>query len=81
MHEEVETRVGSREFKDALLDQNTINEAICAENCIARWLWKSGELQGGYAVPWEIQSVNTCPENFLWGEDKTSILTVAPGLY
>lgn len=28
-----------------------------------------------------MQSVNTCPENFLWEEDKTSILTVAPGLY
>jgi hypothetical protein len=25
--------------------------------------------------------VNTCPENFLWQEDKTMILTVAPGLY
>ena len=35
----------------------------------------------GYAVPWEMQSVNTCPENFLWDEDKTCILTVAPGLY
>ena len=25
--------------------------------------------------------MNTCPENFLWQEDKTLILTVAPGLY
>lgn len=25
--------------------------------------------------------MNTCPENFLWQEDKTAILTVAPGLY
>lgn len=25
--------------------------------------------------------MNTCPENFLWEEDKTSVLTVAPGLY
>jgi hypothetical protein len=48
---------------------------------VARWLWKSGDLHNGYSVPWEVQSVNTCPENFLWDEDKTSILTVAPGLY
>ena len=48
---------------------------------MARWLWKSGELVNGYAVPWEVQSVNTCPENFLWEEDKTILLTVAPGLY
>ena len=64
-----------------MTEQNTINEALCAENCVARWLWKSGDLANGYAVPWEVQSVNTCPENFLWEEDKTIILTVAPGLY
>ena len=54
---------------------------MCAENCSARWLWKSGELQNGFAIPWEIQTINTCPENFLWDEDKSMILTVAPGLY
>lgn len=32
-------------------------------------------------MPWEVQSVNTCPDNFLWEKEKTSILTVAPGLY
>ena len=25
--------------------------------------------------------MNTLPDNFLWEKDKTSILTVAPGLY
>ena len=81
MSEELQSRVGGREFREALTEQGTINEALCAENCVARWLWKSGELINGYAVPWEVQSVNTCPENFLWQEDKTLILTVAPGLY
>jgi len=73
--------VSIREFRDALTEQGTINEALCAENCVARWLWKSGDLVNGYAVPWEVQSVNTCPENFLWQEEKTAIVTVAPGLY
>ena len=80
-HEEVEDRVAVKEFREALTEQNTINEALCAENCCGRWLWKTGELHNGYAVPWEVQSVNTCPENFIWEEDKTLILTVAPGLY
>ena len=48
---------------------------------MARWLWKSGELKSGYAVPWEVQNANTCPENFLWEKDITSVMTVAPGLY
>lgn len=81
IHEEVDSKLGTRQFKEATSEQNTINEALCAENCVARWLWKSGELQNGFAVPWEVQSVNTCPENFLWEEDKSAILTVAPGLY
>ena len=64
--EELISRVNLNQFRDALAEQSTINEALCAENCVARWLWKSGELVSGYAVPWEVQSVNTCPENFLW---------------
>lgn len=48
---------------------------------MARWLWKTGTLKNGFAVPWEVQSTNTCPENFLWEPENTSIMTVAPGLY
>ena len=54
-------RVTHKDFKEALNEQTTINEAICSENCVARWLWKSGALINGFAVPWEVQSVNTCP--------------------
>jgi hypothetical protein len=48
---------------------------------VGRWYWKSGGLKNHNGVPWEEQNINTCPENFLWEENKTSILTVAPGLY
>ena len=69
-------------METALTSQQQLNEVLCQENCSARWIWRSGQLSAnGYAVPWEIQSVNTCPENFLWDEDKSVILTVAPGLY
>ena len=82
IHEEIDKVVVTKpELQEALQELNSINEALCAENCSARWLWKSGELQNGFAIPWEIQTINTCPENFLWDEDKTMILTVAPGLY
>ena len=46
--------VTKTELNEALQEQNSINEALCAENCSARWLWKSGELQNGFAIPWEI---------------------------
>ena len=41
----------------------------------------NGIVVNGFAVPWEIQTTNTCPENFMYDDDKSSILTIAPGLY
>eukprot|EP00357_Protocruzia_adherens_P011027 CAMPEP_0114975776 /NCGR_PEP_ID=MMETSP0216-20121206/2296_1 /TAXON_ID=223996 /ORGANISM="Protocruzia adherens, Strain Boccale" /LENGTH=802 /DNA_ID=CAMNT_0002336613 /DNA_START=61 /DNA_END=2469 /DNA_ORIENTATION=+ len=81
VHKELDQKSAAEELTQSVNDQALINEALCAENCVARWLWKSGEVKSGYAVPWEVQSVNTCPDNFLWEKDKTSVLTVAPGLY
>ena len=40
-----------------------------------------GEVKTGSLVPWEVQLVNTLPDNFLWEKEKTVILVVAPGLY
>ena len=62
-------------------EEKLILEALCSENCTGRWLWKSGDLRSGFSVPWEIESVNTCPENFIWEKDGISIITVTPGLY
>lgn len=45
IHEEMDKVVVTKsELNEALQEQNSINEALCAENCSARWLWKSGEL-------------------------------------
>lgn len=62
-------------------DHNLVQEALCAENCLGRWIWKSSSLQGASQVPWEVQSINTCPENFLWEKNKTAVVMAAPGLY
>ena len=86
-----ESEIVSREFSRAkyeiddrlsnfIHDQSILNEMLCAENCVARWLWRSGDTRG-VAVPWEYESVNTCPENFLWEAGTTSVVTVASGLY
>lgn len=62
-------------------NQALINDALCAENCVGRWLWKSGHVKNGYAVPWDVQLVNTAPDNFIWEKEKTNIVVVAAGLY
>eukprot|EP00742_Colponemidia_sp_Colp-10_P010428 GILJ01011451.1.p1 GENE.GILJ01011451.1~~GILJ01011451.1.p1 ORF type:complete len:694 (+),score=153.66 GILJ01011451.1:27-2084(+) len=81
IHKEIDLKASQSETTSALMEQAVINEALCAENSVARFIWKSGEVKKGYAVPWEVQSSNTCPDNFLWEREKTSIITVAPGLY
>jgi hypothetical protein len=80
LHSELDAKVAIDELTEKLKEQNCINEALCAENCVARWLWKSGDLKTG-CVPWEVQSLNTCPENFVWEKDKTQVLALTPGLY
>ena len=81
IHEELDAKCSLEQFNSAMDNQSIINDALCAENCVARWTWKSGLVKNGYAVPWEIQTVNTAPDNFLWEKEKTSVMVVAAGLY
>ena len=78
---EVERCVREDDLKKSLNEQALVNEALCAENCVARWIWKSGDLASKNQIPWELQTINTCPDNFLWEKGKPSIICAAPGLY
>ena len=63
-------------------EQSLIMESLCSEHLLGRWIWKSGKAKGEKnAVPWNVQNINTNPENFLWEKDRCAITTVAPGLY
>ena len=63
----------SAELTTRFEEQQALNEVLCAENCVARWLWKHGQtlqeqvsegaLQNGL-IRWDLESVNTCPENY-----------------
>ena len=33
-----------KEFKTSIEEQTSLNEVLCAENCVARWLWKNGQV-------------------------------------
>ena len=41
---EVDLCVREPRIKEVLDDQALVNEALCAENCVGRWIWKSGDL-------------------------------------
>ncbi|CAG9318475.1 unnamed protein product [Blepharisma stoltei] len=81
IHKELDSKARGDNFASYINEQQGIIEALCAENCVARWIWKSGELDGNSCVPWEVQSVNTAPDNYMWEKDKAVLTVVAPGLY
>mmetsp|Transcript_27001 Transcript_27001/g.45303 ORF Transcript_27001/g.45303 Transcript_27001/m.45303 type:complete len:665 (-) Transcript_27001:189-2183(-) len=79
VNRELETRVRIDEMHQV---QNELRASLVHSNMYARWIWKSGKTKGpGGGVPWNIQVVNTAPENFLWEKDKVNLVTIAPGLY
>ena len=79
-HADLRSKISKDEFAKAIDEQAGISGVLMAENCVGRWIWRSGHLNSS-AVPWEIQSTNTCPDNFIWDQDRTHIMTIAPGLY
>jgi hypothetical protein len=69
------------DFRQHLRQQTALNDILTAVNVAGRWAWRSGELRAGNAVPWEVQLINTHPDNFLWERDKSTLLVVSAGLY
>lgn len=81
IHQELELKACKNEIQNFLKEQTIINESICSENIIGRWVWKSGSLKKGNLVPWENQVINTQPDNFIWEKNKCSIGIKASGTY
>ena len=78
VNSELEARATVDDLRQTVQD---LNASLCLEAAVARWIWKTGKTKAGNAVPWNVQSVNTDPSNFLWERDKATVVAVAPGLY
>ena len=81
IHKELDSKISTQTHTSHLNEQLALNSVLCSENTVARWIWRNGELSSGFAIPWEIQCINTSPDNFVWEPDVTSIVVVSPGLY
>ena len=81
INKKLNEKVNTSDFTSALDNQSIINDTLCNENCIGRWIWKSGNIKNNYLIPWESQTVNTSPDNFIWEKEKTFILIKEEGLY
>ena len=41
------------DLESVLKDLATVNETLCTENIVGRWMWHSGETKPGSIIPWE----------------------------
>jgi len=76
-----ELKSNKNEFSSALNNQALINETLCNENKLGRWLWNSGKLKNNYNIIWDTQKINTSPDNFKLENDKSIILVNEGGFY
>ena len=74
-------KVNSIDFTTAINNQAIINDTLCNENCIGRWFWNGGDNKINYAIPWDNQSINTSPNNFIWEKGKPFIIINEEGFY
>ena len=81
LKKEIQTKTPLIDFSSAMDNQAIINDTLCNENNIGRWLWKSGKIKNNLSIPWEVQIINTSNDNFLWEKDKTFINVKEGGLY
>ena len=81
IQKDMNTKVNNNDFSNAMDNQAIINDTLCNENNLGRWLWKSGKVKNNLSVPWEIQVINTSPDNFKWEKDKSVININEGGLY
>ena len=78
---EIDAKAPSPSFERLQSEVSSLATCVREELLLGRWIWKSGRIAGGQAVPWNVQSINTGPDNFMWTKNCDFILCVAPGLY
>jgi len=54
IHKELDLKSNQEDLGTIVNDQALINESLCTENIVGRWVWKSGDLKAGNTIPWEI---------------------------
>jgi hypothetical protein len=67
---ELDQKALAADLRHALKEQALINAGLCADMSFGRWLWKSGKTKAGRTVPWNVQAINSDPDNYVWDKDK-----------
>eukprot|EP00741_Cyanophora_paradoxa_P006296 tig00000989_g6104.t1 len=82
VNKELNKRAKADEIQEVQVRLGDVSQALAHMAMYGRWIWKSGKTKGpGGGVPWNVQVVNTAPDNFQWEKDRVNIQLAAPGLY
>ena len=76
----IDSKLDSNEYHKFLDIQEVINNIYLTENSTGIWKWVSNKLYNGY-IPLEIEYYNTMRDNYLWEEDRTSLMILNKGVY
>ena len=69
------------EFSKTIDNQALINEILCEENKLGKWGWSNGKLKNNNKIIWDIQLVNTFPDNYIFENEKSILLIKQGGIY
>ena len=81
VHAQLNLKASSTDLASSLKVQMALSRAVASELCVGRWIWKSLKTKTGGVIPWNIETVNLDPENYIWEKDRGYIACIAPGLY
>ena len=76
----IDTKLDAIEYQKYIDIQEVINNIYLTENSTGIWKWVSTKLNNGY-IPLEIEYYNTMRDNYLWEEDRTSLMIINKGVY
>ena len=76
----IDTKLDIIDYQKYVDIQEIINNIFLTENAAGIWKWVSSKVKNGY-IPLEIEYYNTMRDNFLWEEDRTSLMIINKGVY
>ena len=80
INEELNSKVDDSNFQKTLKNQNDINKLICNDYIMGKWISTNNEIINGN-IKWNIQSVNSSPDNFSWDNNNYFISIRNKGIY
>ena len=76
----IDTKLDIIDYQKYIDIQEIINNIYLTEMATGIWKWVSTKVKNGY-IPLEIEYYNTMRDNFLWEEDRTSLMIINKGIY